>query len=71
MKLTKEQMEVYEEEGMLFIPKCFCKMEVETMNAALLPLMKEDAPGLVLENNKKKQCVRSTVVIPPAKFSTA
>ncbi|MBG1266527.1 phytanoyl-CoA dioxygenase family protein [Nostoc sp. WHI] len=53
MKLTKEQMEVYDEQGMLFIPECLCQREVEKMNAALLPLVKEDTPGRVLENNKK------------------
>ena len=53
MKLTKEQIRVYEEEGMLFIPQCFSKMEVEKMNESLLDLMKEDSPGRVLENNKK------------------
>ncbi len=53
MKLTQEQIDIYTTEGMLLIPECFCKADVENMNAALLNLVREDTPGRVLENNQK------------------
>jgi ectoine hydroxylase len=53
MKLTQQQLELYKEEGMIFIPECFCKQEVKRMDAALIDLMQEDNPGRVLEKDKK------------------
>ena len=53
MKLTKEQIEIYDKNGMIFIPDCFSNKEVENMQAALSVLMEKDTPGRVFEKDKK------------------
>ena len=56
MKLTQNQIQQYEEEGMLFIPNYFSKVEVSTLCEELSRLP-EKTPGRMME--KDNQTVRA------------
>lgn len=56
MQLTTEQIEQYENQGIIFFPKYFSQPEVELMRAELSQIG-EDRPGRVLE--KDNQTVRA------------
>ncbi|MBW4594264.1 MAG: phytanoyl-CoA dioxygenase family protein [Brasilonema angustatum HA4187-MV1] len=56
MKLTQNQIQQYEEEGMLFLPNYFSKTEVSTLQEELSRLP-EKTPGQIME--KDNQTVRA------------
>ena len=56
MKLIQSQIQQYEEEGMLFIPNCFSKVEVSALCEELSRLP-EEMPGRMME--KDSQTVRA------------
>ncbi|MEH2190185.1 MAG: phytanoyl-CoA dioxygenase family protein [Nostoc sp.] len=53
MKLNKEQIEDYRENGLLFIPELFSTKEVEAMHATVEDLIVRDIPGRILEKDNK------------------
>ncbi|MUH01872.1 phytanoyl-CoA dioxygenase [Scytonema sp. UIC 10036] len=53
MKLTKQQIESYRENGLIFIPELFSTKEVEAMQAAVDDLTAKDTPGRILEKDNK------------------
>ena len=56
MRLTQDQIEQYEEEGMLFLPNYFSETEISVLHEELSRLP-EDLPGRMME--KDKQTVRA------------
>jgi L-proline 4-hydroxylase len=57
MYLTKEQLQIYEHEGFLFLPNCFSQAEIAVMKEELPSIFAEDSPRRVLE--KESNIVRS------------
>jgi ectoine hydroxylase-related dioxygenase (phytanoyl-CoA dioxygenase family) len=51
MRLTKEQLKRYEEEGFLFVPECLSNREIEMMKAELPAIFAEDSPRRVVEED--------------------
>lgn len=52
MKLTQDQIQKYEEEGMLFLPNYFSETEVSILRQELL-LLPDKLPGRMMENDKQ------------------
>ena len=52
MKLSENQIKKYEEDGFLFFPGYFLDGEISTLQKELSRLP-EDAPGKIVENDKK------------------
>jgi ectoine hydroxylase-related dioxygenase (phytanoyl-CoA dioxygenase family) len=57
MRLSKEQVETYEQEGFLFLSNYYTPAEVDALKAELLKVFAEDTPKRVLE--KERGMVRS------------
>jgi ectoine hydroxylase-related dioxygenase (phytanoyl-CoA dioxygenase family) len=53
MRLTKEQLASYEEQGFIFIPNCFSADEVRIMKNELPAIFAEDSPRRVVEKDSK------------------
>jgi ectoine hydroxylase len=49
--MIKEQFDTYENEGILFLPNCFSREEVDAMKAELPSLFAEDTPRRVIEKD--------------------
>jgi Phytanoyl-CoA dioxygenase (PhyH) len=50
MKLTQNQIQQYENDGMLFIPNYLSKLEINSVNKAIFQLP-DNTPGLVMEKD--------------------
>ena len=50
MKLTTEQIKIYEEQGFLFIPECFSREEISIICDQIPNVMDDEAVGRVLED---------------------
>ena len=53
MKLSSEQLQIYEEQGYLFLPEVFSQTEVDAMKAELPSIYKEDTLAKVVEEDGK------------------
>lgn len=51
MQLIKEQIDAYENEGIMFLPNCFSQAEVDALRAEVPALFAEDTPRRVVEKD--------------------